>query len=710
MRRILMIFMLLYITNSYGDTTNIGELKIKKIVHYDKYWHAILYDVLSSENLRFEQLFIDGEISTTIPAGTKSSDHKRVFTLSKTYNPNICHSAYIILSDNNRTIVKKSAEIYFGNTNKCSEKNKTINKKHVPMTYYVALNGNDKNNGKTLKSAFKHIAHALNIVQGGDKILVKGGIYRESNILYKKPNLSNKYITLENYNNDKVVIKGSKVIKKWEHYKNNIWKMSTDKNSKLNRQVHYQQVFYNDGKSLQKIGYPNYLKKDAKNIWKSPYKRYIPIKNNPNNPFGMSEGTFYVKKLTDNTYDLYVWLPNGKKPTDPNIIMEVSDARFILYAYDVDYFKIKGLTFMHSSSSGFGNFSNNFQGGIGLSIGLYGIVENCDISYMDFAGLSLSLGSFGHKAENMHQKIIHSKIHHNGDVGISATTGGFSVLENEFYENGHRPFIQYWHSGAIKTSAGGWGTIADNYIHNERGQGIWFDSCYSNNPIIITRNYLDNIGYRIPNPLDNIPNRGHGLFLEHSSNIFLDHNIINRTQQRGIYLSRSQNAQVVNNLIRASYLEQLGIKYKNDLGLKLTSIRITDNIFLNKVGKFDIKLFYENDKNTTFNRNNLFKNNIIYNTNGLYNGDFSKSHWSFNNNLKDINPLFITHNSKRIDEWQIDKNSPIIQASINKVPLKFDFRRAIIDKKHPKNIGPFENINNSDYNSYIKNHLKLNAY
>ena len=687
-------------------------VEIKKIVYYGKKWYMVLQDVAKSPTLSVEQVFVDDGLNRTINAGTSASDHKRVFPLTQQFDPNLCHTAYIVLYDTHNNSVSQSNEIQFGNISNC-ENNNTVVINPNSSNYYISLTGNDSNNGKSLKTAFKTISHALSVAKRGDTILMKGGVYRQSNILYSKRDQSNKYITLQNYNGEKVVIKGSKVVTSWEHYKDNIWKLVAGGTSGLNRKVHYQQVFYADGKSLQKVGYPNYIKQGGNYIWKSPYKRYVPIKENSSNPFGMSEGTFYVQKLSDGTYDLYVWLPNGKTPIDSDVTMEVSDAKFILYAYDVDRFKIKGLTFMHTSSAGFGNFNNGFQGGVGVAIGRYGIVEDCEIAYMDFAGLSLSLGNSGHKAENMHQTIIHSKIHHNGAVGISSITGGFLIVENEFYENGHRPFIQYWHTGAIKTSAGGWGKILDNYIHDEKAEGIWFDSCHTNttHQIVVSRNYLDGIGHR-NNPLDQIHERGHAIFMEQSSNILIDNNIVNRAITRGIYISLSKNVQVINNLVRASRIEQLGVRYRDDLGLKLSNVSITDNIFLDKLPNqyMDVKAFYESDKDAIFNPNNIFKNNIIYNSNGIYKADFSTSHWSFDDNLKGIDPLLLTHGNSRLDEWTIDSNSPVINASVSGKHLKYDFRRLNRNTTRPMNMGPFEEINNADYTTYVNTHKKFNTY
>ena len=45
------------------------------------------------------------------------------------------------------------------------------------QTWFVAGTGNDVNDGKTLKTAFRSLQKAADIVQAGDKVWVDNGIY-----------------------------------------------------------------------------------------------------------------------------------------------------------------------------------------------------------------------------------------------------------------------------------------------------------------------------------------------------------------------------------------------------------------------------------------------------------------------------------------------------------------------------------------------------
>jgi len=527
--------------------------------------------------------------------------------------------------------------------------------------YYISLEGNDSNDGKTLATAFRTVAHAYELAKGGDTILMKGGLYREAEIKVEKENNSNQYITLQNYNNEYVVLKGSEVVTEWENYQGNIWKLS-DTNVDVNRSIHFQQVFYADGKSLQKVGYPNYIKSNGKNVW-SFERRYIPIKENSDNPFGMSENTFYVEELDNAKFDLYVWLPDGKTPNDPDVTMEVSDKQFIMNVEDIDNLKFKGLSFMHTSGTAFASYDNGFQSDYGLVLGHGAIMEDCEIAYTAFSGLFLTLADEA-RGTDMNQRLTRCKIHHNGAVGVTTVAGGYIIEDSEFYENATRPFIQYWHTGAIKSAAQGWGEIKNNYIHDERSNGIWFDYCYSGGPILVHHNYLDKIGILKPNPLRKIRSRGDGLLFEQSTNIKAYNNIVNMTEQRGIYISNSEDVVITNNLIRKSLLQQLGLSDDDRTHVELKNIHVLNNIFIeNRQSKnniYDIRFYHsQGRKGTSFDESNELKNNIIYNSDHAPLLVMEAGNWSLDDN-RIIDPMLNTNESARLDNWYLNSNSTAI--------------------------------------------------
>ncbi len=517
-------------------------------------------------------------------------------------------------------------------------------KDHPLQAYYVSPSGNNSNEGRSIEYPLRTIKKATQIATAGDTIYIREGVYREGNIIDTiNSGKRGNYITYQNYPNEKVIIKGSVVVREWEHYQGNIWKLPPEENdtSGLNRKIHYQQVFYENQKQLQKIGTPNYKKKA---LWDKTH--YVKIKENSNNPFGMSEGTFYVKKLKTGEFDLYIWLPDGKSPNDEEVTMEVSDKKILVDTSKLSYIIFKGITFMHTAAEAFAE-GRHLQGGYGLKIGAHSIVDNCQISYTDFVGLSLS--SNNKKGVDQHQIVRNSKFHHNGALGIVATSGGYVIQNNEFYENATRPFKQTWHTGAIKSATNAWGEIKENFIHDERSHGIWFDYCHDKNQthnILIHHNKLNHIGYLKKNPLQNISPRGHGIFIEVSSNVEIYNNIIANTMQRGIYLSTSTNTHIYHNIIAKSKLAQLAIKLKKRANYIFENNLIEDNLFYNKSRREDVRNHRNYDLKLisdlkAFGKNNIFRNNTIFNENNKYKYSFRDVGWSmddnFEGNLSNIN-------------------------------------------------------------------------
>ncbi len=556
---------------------------------------------------------------------------------------------------------------------------RTVNVKAVAneeSSYYVSTNGNDNNNGKSLKEAFKTVAKAASVVKEGETVSILGGVYREGGIrLAARENKSGGYITFKNYNHENVVIKGSMLVSGWEHYQNNIWKLPSKENdtSDLNRGIHYQQVFYGEGLDLQKIGYPHYATYEGNLVWKNK-GYYVPIKENSNNPFGMSEGTFYVEELEGGEFDLYVWLPDGRTPNDEGITMEVSDKPYLINTSNVDNVKIQGITFMHTAAAAMGNSGNSYQGGYALRVGINAIVDNCTFAYTDFVGLNLSRGS--NKEVNQHQIVRNCKVHHNGAVGISASSKDFLIEKSEFYENASRAFYQLWHTGAIKCNNHGWGEVKDNYIHDEYSHGVWYDTSFSeafddSHPIVIHHNYINGIG-KDHNPLGlrELPYRGHGIFVEYSSNAKIYNNIIADSRQRGIYLASSWDTVVTNNLIIGSKLQQLtfNARSRTEQQHDITNNIIQNNILYNKSlnAQEDIKLIATDEGQDISNK---LEQNMIYNENGAaYSYDFERTHWSIEDNIEDVDPKF---NKKGLDysSWSLLQESPAIDVST----VNYDF-------------------------------------
>lgn len=81
---------------------------------------------------------------------------------------------------------------------------------HAPAAfaamYYVDSNGNDANDGRSLKTPFQTIQKAASTVKPGDTIEIRGGTYQGS--LISNPGAENAWIVMKPHDNERVVIQG----------------------------------------------------------------------------------------------------------------------------------------------------------------------------------------------------------------------------------------------------------------------------------------------------------------------------------------------------------------------------------------------------------------------------------------------------------------------------------------------------------------------
>ncbi|MHC4282227.1 MAG: DUF1565 domain-containing protein [Planctomycetota bacterium] len=91
--------------------------------------------------------------------------------------------------------------------------------------YHVSTTGCDGNTGSQLKP-FKTISRAAEVAQPGDTITVHGGTYRERVNPSRGGTSEGKRIVYQAAPGEKVVIKGSEIIKGWEKVQEGVWKVT----------------------------------------------------------------------------------------------------------------------------------------------------------------------------------------------------------------------------------------------------------------------------------------------------------------------------------------------------------------------------------------------------------------------------------------------------------------------------------------------------
>ena len=159
---------------------------------------------------------------------------------------------------------------------------------NAQTNFYVSTNGDDSNSG-TLTKPFASVNRALSEARktSGTVIvyLLKGTYYLSRPIVFTPADSrkENETLTITNFENQKVTIKGSAVLNlKWEKYKDGIWQ------AKVERDLIFDELIVN-GKMQRMARYPNYdstarflggtaadaVSKERAARWKSPAGGYI---------------------------------------------------------------------------------------------------------------------------------------------------------------------------------------------------------------------------------------------------------------------------------------------------------------------------------------------------------------------------------------------------------------------------------------------------
>ncbi len=244
---------------------------------------------------------------------------------------------------------------------------------------HVSPKGKDTNKGSKTYP-LKTVQKAVDLAKPGEKILIHGGVYREQITVPAGKNR----ITLQAFQNERPVLKGSDLVTGWEKT-DDFWYSIV--------KIKPQQVMVDGDNPLQQIGYPNesFIKNDPTR------KRYqFPVGSGLHD---MKPGRFFWSGDS-----LYISLADNSNPNNHKI--EVSRRQFVI-KIEADSVRINGLTVRHSNANTF------VEQGAAVQLGNYSVIENCDVQWCDFGGISMGYNKFGSKA-------IACIASHNGATGFNA--------------------------------------------------------------------------------------------------------------------------------------------------------------------------------------------------------------------------------------------------------------------------------------------------
>ena len=407
-------------------------------------------------------------------------------------------------------------------------------------SFHVSPKGNDANPG-TLAAPLRTIQRAADLSQPGDTIIVHQGIYREYINPPRGGASDTKRIVYEAAAGEKVVIKGSEIIKNWMHIKDDVWEVNIPNSFFGNfnpysdtihgdwfiskGRKHHTGAIYLNGKWLTEAAYLD-------EVWK-PEKGDVLWFGKVNN----ESTTIWAQFKEEN--------PNEQ-------LVEINVRQSIFYPKDmgINYITVHGFT-MEQAATPWAPPTAQQIGLIGPNWGKGWIIENNVIRYSMCSGISL--GKYGDKWDNTaantaegyvktieraladgwtkenigHHIVRNNTIAHCEQTGIVGSLGAvFSTITGNTI---HDICIKGWLAGAeragIKIHAAVDVAIIRNHIYNTC-LGIWLD--WMAQGTRVSRNLLND------NSSDMFVEVNHGPFIV-DNNIFLSPISINIRSQGGAY-------------------------------------------------------------------------------------------------------------------------------------------------------------------------------
>ena len=305
----------------------------------------------------------------------------------------------------------------------------------------------DENPGSREKP-LKTISAAVARVHAGDRVLVHRGEYRET-IIVKASGTSDAPIVIEAAPEEVVVIKGSDVVSGWTLDHEAVWKAelpelpprstdAADPSFWIATEIH--RVFVHDGVLLDAVHLRKVASRDA-----------------------VQPGSFFHDRANST---LYVWLPDSGDPNKSKMEAAVRGAWINIVG---SHIIVRGLQMRHASTLAIANWP---------ACNIYGEgsrLENCVITWGDFAGVSLS----GNR-----NSLVHCVVACHGSVGIGGTGEGHLIEGCRVIYNNIDRYDPGWHCGGAKLIPQfSHGRITKSEFAHNIGPGLWLDGRCNDNLI-----------------------------------------------------------------------------------------------------------------------------------------------------------------------------------------------------------------------------------
>lgn len=409
--------------------------------------------------------------------------------------------------------------------------------------YHVSVKGIDTNKG-TAETPFQTISRAAEVAQPGDFITVHEGTYRERINPPRGGQSDQKRIVYQVIPGDKVVIKGSEVIKGWQKVKNDTWKVVIPNS------------FFGDFNPYNDLVHGDWFNPKGRDHHTGAVYlngHWLTEATNLNDVLKPITSTPLWFGQVDKT-NTTIWAQFSQvNPNEAEVEINVRQTVFYPEKPGVNFITVRGFTMMHAATPWAPPTAEQI-GLIGTHWSKGWIIENNDIRYSTCVGITL--GKHGDKWDNTsantaegyvktidralekgwskenigHHVVRNNHISHCEQAGLVGSMGAvFSTITGNVIHDIH---IRQLFSGAemagIKIHAAIDTEIACNHIYRT-SRGIWLD--WMAQGARVTRNLLhDNNASE-----DLFMEVNHGPFLI-DNNLFLSGRSLFDMSQGGAYV------------------------------------------------------------------------------------------------------------------------------------------------------------------------------
>lgn len=435
----------------------------------------------------------------------------------------------------------------------------------------------------------------------GETFIIETGVHRQQTIVPK----TNQVFIGE----DGAVLSGAKVVSNWTQGPN-FW---SSHGHTENGQVHGICEEVEVGTACQ---YPEDLFKDNTLLQQVVLDPVTPANLQNGQP-----GTWFFDYENDIVYVF-------DDPT--NSVMELASSRWAFTASETSHgVTIKNLTVEKYATPAQHGAIHALVGTTGTIMDDWIITENT-VQYNHGCGIKLGNRSI----------VSHNKALYNGQMGICGKGDDVQLLYNEIAYNNTAFFSMDWEAGGTKFVQTARFHAEGNYVHNNRGPGLWTD--IDNSETVYYRNFVSN-------------NFRAGIFHEISQSAEIYENVTigngfglpNWIWGSGILVAASSDVEIHHNYVFGNADGIAGAQQDRGPGREITNLYVHHNwIQTDEGGQTGLDADFEDT--TLYMRNNVFDYNsyilagvapFIHDTIPHSNGNVSESTWVNTFNM-DVNGSF----------------------------------------------------------------------